>query len=199
MLFKSGARLFRFRILQLEHVPAIGPFIVACNHISYFDPPLVGAAIPREINFMAKKELFKNKLFGKLLGRVNAHPINRGGFDKAALNTAIRILKTGQAILIFPEGTRAKYGDFLPPRPGIGLIAIKTIVPVIPAYINGTNQLRACLLGRERMGVIFGKPFSQEEIAGYQDNKGDYQKLAGEIMERIRSLKEKFSNWDKRS
>jgi 1-acyl-sn-glycerol-3-phosphate acyltransferase len=175
-----------------QNVPPGGPFILASNHISYYDPPLIGSFAGREMHFMAKRELFRNPFLGKLISHFNAHPINRTGFDKTAIDTAIAILKSGEGILIFPEGTRAKNGDFLPPRPGIGLIGISSLVPIIPTYIVGSNRLWRCFLRREKLEIIFGRPLTVEELSRYSKDKEGYQRLAGEIMERIKGLKDEF-------
>jgi 1-acyl-sn-glycerol-3-phosphate acyltransferase len=184
--------IVRVKIRGSNNIPESGPFIIASNHISYYDPPLVGSFARREVNFMAKKELFKNRLFGALISHLNAHPINRTGFDKAAIDLALKILETGKGLVIFPEGTRARKWDFLPPKPGIGLIAATSGAPVVPAYIQGLNKLWGCFLGREKAIIIYGKPIGSEEIAAFGKDKEGYRKLADEIMGRIRALKEGY-------
>lgn len=192
MIRNLAKLIFRMKIIDKVNIPSKGPFILACNHISYFDPPLVGSSFKREVHFMAKKELFRNRLFGRLIAHFNAHPINRNGFDKSAIETVSGILNSEQGVMIFPEGTRAKKGQFLPPRPGIGMVAINNPAPVIPAYINGADNLWGCFVGRARLGVIFGRPIYQEEMAGYKKDKQGYRQLAEDIMERIRGLKEEY-------
>lgn len=182
----------RMKIMDEHNIPETGPFILACNHISLSDPPLVGGSIKRELHFMAKKELFGNKLFGEILRRVNAHPLHRG-FDRRAIDAAVDILKSGNSLLIFPEGTRARHGDFLPPRPGAGMVAIRSKAPVVPAYINGSNKKAACLRGKEVLGIIFGKLMNSDQISHYSDDKEGYRKLSDNIMTRIRELKRDFS------
>ncbi len=192
-LIRNLARLlFRMKIIDVENIPSKGPFILACNHISYFDPPLVGSSFKREVHFMAKKELFRNRLFGRLISHFNAHPINRDSFDKAAIEMISRVLNSDQGVMIFPEGTRAKKGTFLPPRPGIGMIAISNSIPVVPAYINGANDLWGCFLGRSRLGVIFGQPMDKAELEHYEKDKQGYRRLAEDIMARIKALKMEF-------
>jgi 1-acyl-sn-glycerol-3-phosphate acyltransferase len=184
--------IFRIRIFNKENVPSSGALILASNHISYLDPPLAGSFVGREIHFMAKKELFRNRLFGKLISYHNAHPINRKGFDKAAIDLADKLLRSQQGLIIFPEGTRAKGGEFLPPRPGIGLIALSTMTPVLPLYIHGANNLANCFWGKDRLGIIFGRPIGGDEMAGYSRDKEGYRRFAEYIMERIRGLKDEF-------
>ena len=193
-LIRNLARLiFRLKIIGKENIPPGGPFILACNHISYYDPPLIGSSFKREIHFLAKKELFRNRIFGGLIRHFNAHPINRNGIDKSAIETVSKVLNSGQAIMIFPEGTRARGVEFLSPRPGIGMIALNNKVPVIPAYINGANDLLGSFIGRNRLGVIFGPPMNQSELGAYAKDKDGYRKFAEDSMGRIRMLKEEFN------
>jgi 1-acyl-sn-glycerol-3-phosphate acyltransferase len=178
------------KIIDVHRIPRTGPFILACNHISLADPPLVGASVKRNLHYMAKKELFRNRLFGGLLGLLNSHPISRGGYDRGAINTAIDILNKGSGLLIFPEGTRAASGNFLPARRGIGLLATRCCVPVVPAYICGSNKLRSVFLGKTRLAVIFGEPLSRDEIAAYKDEEDGYRRLTDDIMHRILAIKQ---------
>jgi len=185
--------IFRLKAINEENIPAAGPFILACNHISLTDPPFVAVSVKRPIHFMAKKELFKNRLFGRLITALNSHPIQRG-FDRQAIDTAVDILKEGNGILIFPEGTRAKHGDFLTPKPGIGIVALKSKAPIVPVYINGSNKRMACFLGREKLAVVFGRPIEWGEISRHEDNKEGYRAVAEMVMSRIKKLKKDFSD-----
>jgi 1-acyl-sn-glycerol-3-phosphate acyltransferase len=194
-LVKILARLlFRMKAYNRDNIPAKGPFILACNHISYYDPPLVGSFIKREIHFMAKKELFRNRLFGALITYFNSHPVNRNSIDKTAIEMVKKVLNSEQGIIIFPEGTRSKTDNFLPSRPGVGMLAIANMVPVIPAYINGSNDLIGCLLGKTKLAVIYGRPIAREEISQYNKDKDGYHRLANDIMSHIKALKEEFLN-----
>jgi 1-acyl-sn-glycerol-3-phosphate acyltransferase len=184
--------LFRIKIVGHQHIPKTGGFILASNHISYYDPPLMGSFAWREMHFMAKKELFRNRIFGALISHLNAHPINRNGFDKSAIDTVVALLKKGKNVVIFPEGTRAKGVDFLPARPGIAMIAQASGVPVVPAFISGSNHLKACFFGKMRMSIIFGPPMTADEIAAFSKDKEGYRRLADEILNRIRILKEDY-------
>lgn len=181
--------VFRMKVYNTNNIPQSGPFILACNHISLIDPPVVGANINRVLYFMAKKELFGNKLFGWLIRNVNAYPVNRRGIDRNAINNACELLASGNGLLIFPEGTRALDKDFLPPRPGIGMVAKRSGVPVVPAYLNGTNKFKAAFFSRERCFLIFGKPIDESEINTYEDDRDGYRKLSEDIMEHIKNLK----------
>ena len=133
--------LFGLRIKGWEKVPKEGPVIIAPNHRSNYDPPLVGAAIPqREVYYFAKKGLFTNKLFSWFLMSFNAFPADTERVDMAAIRKAINILKEGKALMMFPEGTRSKTGEFLPAQPGVGWLALKLKVPIVPVLIWGTHE-----------------------------------------------------------
>ena len=120
-----GILLFRIKVSGREHVPEEGGFILALNHISYYDPPLAGSFIRREVFFFTKKELFRIPLFGALLRRLNTLPVSRGAIDRKALDLAVGVIREGFGLTIFPEGTRSKTGNFLLPRAGVGMIAVQ--------------------------------------------------------------------------
>jgi len=153
-----GVLGMRFRIEGLEHIPRSGPLIVACNHISFWDPPLVGSSIPRVIHFIAKAELFENRLLGGLISRYNAIPIHRGVQARRGLRGAEDILANGGAVLIFPEGTRSKTSTFLPPKPGVTRLAAVTRSPIVPARIFGSRQIRRSMLRQVLVRIAFGAP-----------------------------------------
>jgi len=184
--------VYRIKVFDRHNVPMKGRFILASNHRSVLDPPFLGSAFRREMHFVAKKELFKNRFFGDLITKVNAHPVNRRGFDKKAIETAMKILENDEGLVMFPEGTRAPKGTFLKAHPGVGLIARNAVVPVVPAYINGTDDLSACFMGREKLGVIFGEPIDTEKIASYSMDKQGYRQLADDILARIKDLQTEF-------
>ncbi len=186
--------IFRLKIYNHENVPKTGPIIIASNHAAIVDPPFVSISIKRPIHFMAKKELFKNWLFGGIITALNAHPVDRGGSDRAAIRMTFNILKNDQPILIFPEGTRSDGINFLPARPGIGMIARRTMSPILPVYIHGSTRLKDCLKGRAKLAVVFGKPISVSEIEEYATNRDGYQKLADHIMNRIEELRSGLVN-----
>ncbi len=184
--------IFRVKIKGAENIPQAGGFILASNHISYYDPPLVGCCIKREMYFFAKRELFQFKPFGWILLRVNARPVNRAGVDRAAIESAIEILKSGNGLTVFPEGTRSKTKDFLPVKPGIGMIARQAEVAIVPAYIHGANQLWNCFIGRTRLSVSYGEPISAAWVKSQELTKEGYLTIANEIMSRIVRLKEEL-------
>lgn len=153
------ARLFlRYRIEGREHIPRKGPVIVASNHISFWDPPLIGAWVNRNLHYLAKAELFKNRVFGAMLTAYNCIPIQRGPQARSALRGAEGVLDRGGAVLIFPEGTRSKSGYLLPPRAGISHLAAVSRTPVVPARISGSNQIRRSMLRQVEIRLSFGAP-----------------------------------------
>ena len=169
-----------------------GGVIIAANHVAYVDPPFIGSVCPRELFYLAKAELFSNALFGKLLRKVNAIPINRGVFDRKAITQAIRLLKEGKALLFFPEGTRSRDGNFLEPKLGLGMIAREAGVPIIPAYISNSSNLLSSLLKRRRMIIGFDAPISKDWLVLVPKSKDGYKIIGQEIMNHIGNLKVKI-------
>jgi 1-acyl-sn-glycerol-3-phosphate acyltransferase len=184
--------LFGLVVKGRELIPRSGAVIIASNHISYCDPPVVGSGVPREVYFLAKEELFKNRAFGWLIGRYNAIPLKRAVGDLGAFRKAVELLREGKAVLMFPEGTRSLSGRLLKPKPGVGMIAALTAAPVVPAYVTGTSRLGAALLRRARLAITFGKPVLASEVG---DDSGSarqrYVRLTEEVMRRIADLSEK--------
>lgn len=176
--------VFPFRVSGAEHVPRRGGFILASNHLSFADPYLLGVASPRRIHYVARDTLFKNKLLAWYLREIGTIPIKRGSADKEALSAIIKGLKYGSPFLIFPEGTRHVHFDGANAQPGIGLIAVKSGVPVVPVYIDGSDDLLpvdAKFFRRARVTVRFGEP-------AVFKNRKDYRNIANEIMSRVYQL-----------
>ncbi len=148
------------RVSGREHFPRPGPFIIAANHISVLDPPILGAVIPFECTFFAKVELFRNPLFGALIRSLNSIPVRRGEADREALTRALAALRAGRPLVIFPEGTRDRAARLREPKPGLGFFAAQAGVPVVPTYISGTNRFRPALARRPRISVVFGPAFA---------------------------------------
>jgi len=182
--------LFGCHAVGFENVPKSGAVIVAANHQSYMDPPLVGAAMRREAYFFAKKELFD--IFGLrwIIALLNIIPVRRGIYDPEAISRTVGVLYDGQALVMFPEGTRDNGRDFLQPKAGIGLIAQRAKAAIVPVYLYRTNRCWSSLLLRKRMKILFGTIMSAEQVSQYGDDKDSYQALAEEIMSRIARLRE---------
>lgn len=182
--------IFRIAVRGREHIPKSGGFILASNHISYWDPPLVGSWSTREMAFFAKAELFEGRIFGNILRRMNALPVKRGAIDRNAIRAASQAVENGFGLVVFPEGTRSKTDQFLEPKPGIGLIALRCPCPIVPAYIHGSNRGRDCFLGKDRMSITFGPPIPLEWVAAQESSKEGYQTIAERVMGEIGKLKE---------
>jgi 1-acyl-sn-glycerol-3-phosphate acyltransferase len=181
--------IFRMKVTGSENIPWEGGFVLASNHASYFDPPFVGGLLKRPVHYMAKRELFRIGLFGAILRRVHAIPTARGEVDRATLRRFAEVVQSGGVLLVFPEGTRPKTGEFLRARAGVGLIAHKVGAPIIPVYLHGTNDLSACFWGRDRLRAVIGRPVVAEWLASLPKGKETYQLVADTVMERIADLK----------
>jgi 1-acyl-sn-glycerol-3-phosphate acyltransferase len=182
--------LWRLTWEGVENIPREGGVIIASNHISWYDPPFVSVSCPREVHFMAKRELFFIPLLGLVIRNLNAFPVSRGKYDRQALEAAIEVLKKGEALIVFPEGTRGrKKGEFLPPKAGIGVLAREGQVPIVPTYISGSDELAKVFFSFGRVRVIFGKPIQKEWVMSLPEGKAGYQQIAEEVMRRIRELK----------
>ncbi len=184
-------RLFEWRVSGREHVPADGAFLVASNHVALFDPPYAGASLTREVAFLAKKELFANPWLRALITSHNSVPIRRGGWDSSAFRRVAAMLDRGIPVLIFPEGTRSRTGGFLEPKAGIGMLAIKLGMPILPLFIDGTQRPLGDLLRRkERLTSRIGPIIPTEIIRQYRDDKAGYQELSAYVMKRIAALRD---------
>ena len=123
-----------------DNVPLHGPLILASNHASFFDPPLIGCALPREICYLARESLFNFGPFGKIISALNSIPVDRDGGGAKGLKMILNRLKSGDGILLFPEGTRTEDGELLEAQPGIGLTILRSNAPVVPVYIKGSFE-----------------------------------------------------------
>lgn len=173
--------LWRRRVIGEENIPVEGGVILAANHASFADPPVVGSAIHRHTYFMAKQELFDLPVFGWLFKQLNAFPIRRVERDMGAFRMAQRILSSGECLILFPEGTRQKGGVLGRARPGVGMLALKTGCLVVPVYVH--NSRNVARLGK--IAVVFGEPLSP---AG----ETDYQAFSDKVMAAVARLKEAY-------
>ncbi|MGI5870799.1 MAG: lysophospholipid acyltransferase family protein [Bacillota bacterium] len=176
-----------FRVIGRENIPKSGGAVVVANHLSNWDPFVFGCAIPRKVHFMAKKELFRFKPLGALLRAWGAFPVNRGGSDRAALETAMQHLQAGQLLGIFIEGGRNRTGgeNMLPPQPGAAMLAVKAGVPIIPVALIGTDAIGYRPF--RRVAAVIGGPIRPQE--GGKSHKELYQELGVEITRVIGELK----------
>lgn len=152
--------LFHWRVSGLENVPQ-GGAIIAPNHQSIWDIPLVALALAgRRTYFMAKSELFRNPIFARIIRTLLAFPVRRGAPDRAAIRYAIEILKQGELLTIFPEGTRSKTGELKEAEAGLSLIAARAQVPIVPVGIKGTRQMFSREKFLPKVEIHFGEPIN---------------------------------------
>ena len=194
------ATYFRWRVFNAERVPLQGGVILASNHASFLDPPLVGSGLKRDINYLARESLFRFPGIGALLRSWNAVPVDRDGGGAKGLKTILDRLLQGNGIILFPEGTRTKDGKLQPARSGIGLTVIKSDAVVIPVRTFGTFEA----FGRNhkfprphRVAVKYGRPMRFEKLRAEAKTcdkarlKEIYQQVADEIMTAIAKLEPK--------
>ena len=184
--------MFRLESRGRANVPATGPVLLVANHSSVLDPPLIGSATRRQLTFLAKAELFDLPLFGAVIRRLNARPVQRKGADSSALRSAMRVLEDGGALLIFPEGTRGDEGIIRSAKTGAGMLAVLSGAPVVPVFIEGSG--RAWPRGRKlprpaKVTVTFGTALRFEAERG-ADRKRQYEIASREMMEAITRLRD---------
>jgi 1-acyl-sn-glycerol-3-phosphate acyltransferase len=175
--------LFRFRVVGAEKIPLTGGLIVAANHISNFDPPILGISVPRPVTYMAKKELFAMPVLGPVITWLNAYSVDRQAGGTAALRASLRMLKEGRCIGMFPEGGRNVRGDARE-KGGVAFLAAASGVPVVPAAIVGTRRLRPFT----PVTIVFGDPI--RIVRNREADGDDLEKGTADIMQRIRALEE---------
>jgi len=183
-----------FRLKIYGHVHYVrGKGIIAPNHASYLDPPVVSVSWPDEVQFLAKEALFKSFLFGHLIRALNSHPVRGTASDIAVFKLIHKLLEEGKKVIVFPEGGRTQNGNLQPIKHGISLLAAKSGAPVIPTYIEGA--FAAWPPGRKfpkicgKLTVVFGSPIYFEEFAHLQ-KKEAHQALADRLQEKLASLKQ---------
>ena len=186
-----GRLFFRLRVVHRERMLQTGPVILAMNHQSYLDPPLAGITCDRAVYFLARRTLLDVPLVGRLLPKLNVIPVNQEGIDRSALRALIRVLKAGNAALVFPEGSRTVDGSLQPAEPGLGLVIAKTLAPVVPMRIFGAREALPRGGGRLRLvpiTIVIGEPilFSAADLE--LSGKNLYVELSGRVMKAISTL-----------
>lgn len=187
----AGRIFFRLRVLHRERMINHGPVIMASNHESYLDPPLVGSVADRAIFFLARKTLLDGRFFGWLLPKLNVIPVDQEGNDRSALKALIRILRAGEGTLVFPEGERTKDGRLQPALPGLGFVIAKTLAPVVPMRIFGARQAWPRGSTRVRPGritVVVGEPIHFTAADLQPPGKDLYLRLSQRVMDAIAAL-----------
>ena len=192
-IFKTVHNMyFRGEVAGVENIPMTGPFLIAGNHASHLDPPAIGSYVPRQIAFFARKTLWKGGVLSWWMDQAWAIPVDRdGGSDVSAIKRVLRILKQGRALILFPEGTRSKNGELQKPKSGVGMIAAKAKVPVVPVRIFDSHLA----WGRNRpiqpgvpVSITFGRPLQPADFDDPTAGKQRYQLASERIMEAIAAL-----------
>ena len=190
------ATYFRWRAFNAERVPATGPVILASNHASFLDPPLVGIALHRECSFLARDTLFHGPA-GWLLRQWQAIPVDREGSSAAGMKRLIEAVHADRPVILFPEGTRTRDGNLQRARSGIGLIVIKCDAPVVPVRVWGTFEAfgrHARFPKPKRVTAKYGEPMlfqewrAEAKTCSKERLKQIYQEVAEEIMAAIARL-----------
>ena len=179
---------FRWQIIGAERIPSNGAVILASNHASYLDPPLIGSAASREIFYLARESLFRFPVVGRFLRSVNALPVDRKGRSPKGLKAILDCLAAGGAVLLFPEGTRTKDGAMQTAQPGVGLAAVRSGAPVVPVRLYGAYKAwnRKMRFPRPHpITVVFGMPL---RFASNPRTREAYAAASQQIMEAIANI-----------
>lgn len=175
--------IFNIKTHGKENIPLDGRLIICANHSNLLDPIILSIVFPRQIFWMAKKELFNNKILGYLLKKLGAFPVDRGESDLSAIKNALRVLKNEGVLGIFPEGTRVKEFDLENVKSGISLISIKSQSNVLPVYIEGNFKLFS------KVNIYFGDPMDFSTNYNKRLSQDDYKRLSEDILKSIYSNK----------
>ena len=181
--------IYRVKYRNRNNIPKEGAYILISNHLSYLDPLVLGMGQRhRKLRFMAKSELFKNKLFAKLITGLGAFPVVRGdGVEQEAISTGEEILRDGGVMTIFFEGKRSKTGEFLRPRSGAMLIAHQTNTPIVPACITPEKKLMKPF---SKTRVSFGNPITPQELGITTGSARELRDASKKIMEMLKEMRE---------
>ncbi|MEN6457683.1 MAG: lysophospholipid acyltransferase family protein [Thermoguttaceae bacterium] len=183
-LLGAAKLVYRVRFTGQENIPKRGGVLVVSNHQSHFDPPLVGVGSSRRMNYVARQTLFDFGPFGRFLKSVGAIPLDREGTGLSGIKEALRRLKRGEMVLIFPEGTRSRDGQLGVLRPGFTTLAVRSRAAILPVGVDGAFDAWPRTRKLPRLGRIrihYGNPIPAEEIVGRDENE-----LLAEIERRIR-------------
>lgn len=186
------AAFFRGDVAGTEHLQIDGPFLIAANHASHLDPPIVGSQVGRQMRFFARKTLWSNAITSGWLDRTECIPVDRDSGDVGAIKRVLQALKDNRAVVLFPEGTRSPDGQLQKPKAGVGLMACKSGVPVVPCRVFGSFEAFGKGAAFPRFGtpisIIYGRPISPGEYDDPSLGKARYEAAATRIFERIAAL-----------
>jgi len=189
LLMKVILRLFfKLEIQGQECIPTSGRIILAPNHQSNWDPPLVGIASRRTVFFAAKRQLFDRQPGGYFLRALNAIPLDRRGFDRSSLRLMETVLDSGGVLVLFPEGTRSSNGELGKGHDGIGMLALQTKADLVPVYLTGTRGSKPRLWNRRRFRIRFGEVLSIDPyLKSTEPRRQLIRQLSQQVMTGIRS------------
>lgn len=185
-LFGAQFKLMGWQVRGAENLPKEGPVIVAINHVSLWDPLLVGCGLDRQVWYMAKEELFAIPVLGWVIKQWGAFPVKRGKGDTSAIRQSLAVLKDGRVLGVFPEGTRSKTGEMQKGLPGIVLLMEKTQAPIVPIKVYGTKHLLT--KGWGKLGMVVGKPLMPEMLKAPEGVEDRREWVANRIMEELSNL-----------
>ena len=185
-------RIFhRMEVKGLHNIPSTGSFILASNHTSYFDPPALGCKLPRNLHYFARDSLFFWPL-GLLIRNLNSIPVNRSQLDIATLKRVLRVLKSGDPLLLFPEGTRSPDGKLGGGKKGIGLLLAKSQSNVLPARVVGGCQVlgKGMLIPRigRKLVITYGPLLRFENLDPGKSDSHRYETIANRVLDAISKL-----------
>lgn len=175
--------VFRFKVTGKNNIPKEGRVVICANHTSNFDPLILALALPRQVHYMAKKELFNNAFLKWLFTSLGAFPVDREAADLSAIRTSVKILQNEKMLGIFPEGTRVYEENLELAKPGVGLIAIKGKAPVVPVFMSSKYKPFS------KVNITIGEPINFHEYYNQKLTKEDYKTISQKILKSIYSLK----------
>ncbi len=189
--------LYRYKVINRSAIPDDGKgYLIACNHLSFSDPVLLGLCQKRPIYFMAKSDLFRNKFFGGLIKSLGAFPVERGAGDGKATDTGGELLNQGNLLTIFIEGARSKTGELMRPRSGAALVALQTGASVVPVCITVVGNPKRLFSKRV---IHFGEPMTVEELGLVSGDRRELKHASEKMMGRIKEFREQDLSEYKRS
>jgi 1-acyl-sn-glycerol-3-phosphate acyltransferase len=180
-----------WRVEGAENVPDEGGAVIASNHLSHLDPPVVGSAFRRRTYYFAAAYLFKNPVFGFIIRKCYAFPVRRGAADRKALKAAIKLMEAGELLTMFPEGTRSRTGELGDFDLGAALAASRAGVPIVPCALTGTNDILprgSSRLHRGKVAVSFAEPIDTLQF-GEKPNKERLQEITNQVEAAVRDMK----------
>lgn len=179
--------LMRKQIINKENLQYTHDCLICANHISANDPPMIGSIIKHKINYLAKAELFKGRIMNWIMLSINSIPVRRGRMDRKALRLVEERLSSGESVLVFPEGTRKATRV----KPGTGKFALEMKKDILPIYIENSDDMLGCILGKKRLTFVIGERIKFENFAELELTKENYQYVSDYVMEKIYELRDR--------